>query len=100
VKACEVLLDHGANIDAKGGKGGLTALMHAIAHSQPEAARLLVARGANVLLRCGEGHRTAGGLAEEKKRESPAMKSLAKLLHREVREVHKATKEVCGVCVG
>jgi ankyrin repeat protein len=48
LEAAQLLLDHGATVDAREKWGGQTALMWASARRHPEMMRLLVARGADV----------------------------------------------------
>jgi len=51
----QLLLDHGANVNAKENWGGQTALMWAAAQRQPEMVRLLIEHGADVNAR-GKNH--------------------------------------------
>ena len=47
-KAVRLLLERGAVVDAREERLGETALMWAVAEDHPEAAKLLIAHGANV----------------------------------------------------
>lgn len=76
VDTVELLLKHGADIDAQNA-GGLTALMIAAANNHAEMAELLVKAGANPHLKSEDG-RTAMAIAEDS--ESEAVVALLKKL--------------------
>jgi uncharacterized protein len=55
VATLEALLTHGAEVDARENAAGQTALMWAVSERHPEAARLLIEKGANVHARSKGG---------------------------------------------
>ena len=73
--AVRLLLDRGADPNAREESLGETALMWAAAENHPEAVKLLVARGADVNARSNDYHLGEGSVRPRRRAHDPAARA-------------------------